>query len=61
MPDWNDDEESRTRVQTVLGHISQEQAYHPECRLCGQRAAQLDRWGLCSKISESHEQERGKR
>lgn len=31
----------------------------PTCKLCGQVVNQLDRFGLCSKISTSHKEWRG--
>lgn len=34
-------------------------AGYPTCRLCGQVVIRLDTFGLCSKVSEAHQQYRG--
>ena len=31
------------------------QTGYPVCALCGQRAIHLDRFGLCSKVSQTHQ------
>lgn len=31
----------------------------PACRLCGQTVNHLDKFGLCSKVSDSHKEWRG--
>ena len=36
-----------------LGHA---QSHYPACRLCGQRAIRLDKFGLCSKKATQHEE-----
>lgn len=38
----------------ALAEVDQRQAHHPTCALCGQRTLRLDRFGLCSKVSEPH-------
>lgn len=38
----------------ALAEIDRRQAHHPTCALCGQRALKLDKFGLCSKVSEPH-------
>lgn len=52
--EWKDNAASRARVAAELAFITQEQAHHPKCTLCGQRAIRLDAWGLCSKVSGTH-------
>lgn len=31
----------------------------PTCRLCGQTVNRLDKFGLCSKVSDAHKEARG--
>lgn len=31
----------------------------PQCRLCGQTVYRLDKFGLCSKVSDAHREWRG--
>lgn len=31
----------------------------PQCRLCGQTVNRLDKFGLCSKVSDPHKEWRG--
>lgn len=38
----------------ALAEIDQRQAHHLTCALCGQRTLKLDKFGLCSKVSEPH-------
>lgn len=52
--DWTFDDAARARVQAALDAIDRRHEVLPECALCGQRAATLDRFGLCSKTSEPH-------
>lgn len=37
-----------------LARIDAAQADYPTCVLCGQRAIALDKFGLCSKVSQAH-------
>lgn len=53
--EWTPGDESRERVHEALAEIDAIQAGSPECRLCGQRTRQLDKFGLCSKTSEAHQ------
>lgn len=39
----------------ALDRIDAAQAGYPTCRLCGQRAIALDKFGLCSKTSQAHQ------
>lgn len=48
------DDAARARAQVELDRIDVKQAGHPTCALCGQRAATLDRFGLCRKVSDPH-------
>ncbi len=48
---WTLDREITT---AALAEIDRHHAQHPTCALCGQRTIKLDRFGLCSKISEPH-------
>ncbi|MGQ7313398.1 hypothetical protein ACUOFU_16955 [Microbacterium arabinogalactanolyticum] len=38
----------------ALDRIDAAQADYPTCGLCGQRAIALDKFGLCSKVSQAH-------
>lgn len=50
-PDWKPD---RAVTLAALAAIDHQQRNAPTCRLCGQRANQLDKYGLCSKVSDDH-------
>lgn len=56
--DWKPTEASRARVQKRLREIDLQQVNQPKCWLCGQGAPKLDDFGLCSKVSVTHRQER---
>ena len=56
--DWVPSAASRARVEKRLREIDQAHLAYPSCWLCGQRARNLDEFGLCSKISEPHKAER---
>jgi len=43
-----------TPVET-LAQIDRAHARYPKCKLCGQRVRRLDQYGLCSKVSQPHE------
>lgn len=47
---------NRAEVAAALAEIDRRQAHYPVCGLpgCGQRTIQLDKFGLCTKVSESH-------
>jgi hypothetical protein len=49
-------QQERVRLEHVanMARIDKIQAGYPECALCGQRTIKLDRFGLCSRISEPH-------
>ncbi|MCU1418699.1 MAG: hypothetical protein JWP32_2873 [Schumannella sp.] len=47
-----------TRVQAELARIEKLQVKSPQCWLCGQRTNTPDKFGLCSKITASHQKER---
>lgn len=52
QPDWKPD---RAVTLSALAAIDEAERFAPTCALCGQRAAVLDRFGLCSKTSETHQ------
>ncbi|MEO7018375.1 MAG: hypothetical protein ABI067_17845 [Leifsonia sp.] len=49
---------SLTRTLTALERIDETHAAKPVCGLCGQRVNTLDKFGLCSKVSNTHRIER---
>ena len=51
-PEWQPD---RAVTLAALEEIDHQQAGCPTCALCGQRANRLDKYGLCSKTSEAHQ------
>ncbi|MFD6699715.1 MULTISPECIES: hypothetical protein [unclassified Microbacterium] len=51
VADWKPD---RAVTLAALEAIDRKQAGSPTCALCGQRANQLDKYGLCSKVSDDH-------
>lgn len=53
-PEWVLDDAAKARAASALADVEARQATLSECSLCGQRAARLDRFGLCSKTSEQH-------
>jgi hypothetical protein len=53
-PEWVQTEEGRALAQAALADIDRLHTLHPACALCGQRSITLDRYGLCSKVSDSH-------
>ena len=59
---WILDPSERERVRelnaAVLAEIDVRQSRLPQCALCGQRALRLDKYGLCSKTSDIHQDER---
>jgi hypothetical protein len=55
---WKSDDASQARTTTALAEVDARQAAAPRCGLCGQRVRWLDDFGLCSKVSPSHEQYR---
>jgi hypothetical protein len=52
--EWVFDDAARARVAVALAEIDANQAHLPTCALCGQRSLKLDRFGLCSKVSQPH-------
>ena len=50
-PEWKPD---RAVTQEALAEVDHQQRNAPTCALCGQRTAELDRYGLCSKVSDDH-------
>ncbi|MDF2555769.1 MAG: MPMin1 gp20 [Microbacterium sp.] len=52
--EWEYDDAARARVTAALAEIDANQAHLPTCALCGQRSLKLDRFGLCSKVSQPH-------
>ena len=50
-PEWKPD---RAVTLGALAEVDTQQRNAPTCALCGQRAAELDRYGLCSKVTEDH-------
>jgi len=50
------DDAARERVAAELARVNQEQAGYQRCGLCGQRVGRLDKFGLCSKTSEAHQE-----
>lgn len=50
------DDDARARQEAELARIEATQAWMPVCALCGQRAVELDEFGLCSKISTPHKE-----
>lgn len=54
--DWVYDDAARKRVEAALAKIDARHEGKPECALCGQRVNVLDRFGLCSKISDPHKE-----
>lgn len=50
-PEWVPD---RAVTLAALEAIDHQQRHFPACALCGQRAVKLDRFGLCSKTTEQH-------
>lgn len=53
-PEWVLDDAARAQSAVELEAIDIMQSGLPTCKLCGQRANRLDRFGLCSKTSEPH-------
>ncbi len=53
--EWVLDDAARARVAAELATIDAHHEGKPTCALCGQRANKLDRFGLCSKTSEPHQ------
>ncbi len=51
VKDWKPNPE---QVRAEMENLDAMFSAWPECRLCGQRTAQLDRYGLCSKTSQPH-------
>ena len=56
---WAPTEKGRAQAQAHLDDIARIHTLYPKCSLCGQHAIQLDKFGLCSKISDSHKTWRG--
>lgn len=52
VADWTPD---RAVTLAALEAIDHRQRPFPACALCEQRAVKLDRFGLCSKTSEAHQ------
>lgn len=57
---WVLDPSQTERVRALqaeeMARIDRAQAHYPQCALCGQRATSLDRFGLCSKVSDPHKE-----
>lgn len=53
--EWLLDAAARSRIDAELSRIDQGHEAKPTCALCGQPANVLDRFGLCSKTSDPHE------
>lgn len=53
-----DENSSLARTLAELERIDRANETKPACGLCGQRVNALDKFGLCSKISDSHRFER---
>tara|TARA_R100000365_G_C2747600_1_gene77694 strand:- start:2177 stop:2404 length:228 start_codon:yes stop_codon:yes gene_type:complete len=51
---------ARARVARILHEIDQRHVTDPVCGLCGQRCTRLDDYGLCSKVSVTHVEERAR-
>lgn len=51
---WKFDDAAKARAAAELALIDEAQSGKPTCTLCGQRVNQLDKFELCSKISENH-------
>lgn len=51
---WAPTARGREIAQAHLDDIARIHTLHPKCALCGQHAVTLDRFGLCSKTSDSH-------
>jgi hypothetical protein len=49
---------SLTRTLAELARIDGTHTTLPVCGLCGQRVNTLDKFGLCSKVSNAHRAER---
>ena len=57
---WAASDASRAATAEALARIDRAQASYPRCALCGQRCVKLDRFGLCSKTSEPHQEWRAR-
>ena len=55
---WVLDDAARARSSLQLAAIDVAHANAPRCGLCGQRCPELDRFGLCSKTSVTHMEDR---
>lgn len=51
---WTYDDAVRARVGAALAKVDAAHAGYPRCALCGQRSLKLDRFGLCSKVTDAH-------
>lgn len=54
--EWVNDDASKARVAAALADVDAGQSAAATCALCGQRTYRLDRFGLCSKKSQPHEE-----
>jgi hypothetical protein len=54
----SDTETPLARTLAELDRIDGTHATLPVCGLCGQRVNTLDKYGLCSKVSNAHRTER---
>lgn len=51
VSDWQPD---RQITRAAMEDLEAMFSAWPACGLCGQRAGQLDKYGLCSKVSQAH-------
>lgn len=58
--EWKPTPASLAQVERTLREIDRRHITDPACRLCGQRCTRLDEFGLCSKISVTHKEERAR-
>lgn len=61
MSDENEKEWAPSRDVTLakLRIVDMVHEGKPACRLCGQVTNRLDKFGLCSKVSDAHKERRG--
>ncbi|MCC2030638.1 hypothetical protein [Microbacterium allomyrinae] len=59
---WKLDPSQAEHVRKVnaeaMARIDRTHTGYPVCGLCGQRVIKLDRFGLCSKVSQPHQDDR---